>query len=82
MLRRCTHYDGCYRYTMAGRAWFAQVKRDDTLRRHPRKWAVEIRDRHTGDVVRHGGQWPTLRDAVAELEWLLEKEAPPLQVAG
>lgn len=70
-LSRTRHRDGCYRYAAAGKAWFGQIMRDDTLRRP--SWHAEIRNSESGAVIRYGGKWARLRDAEDEIEFLLSR---------
>jgi hypothetical protein len=71
------HRSGCYRVSLDAER-FAQIRRYKPTRLCPpepefvpdsrgRLWGVEIRDVRTGDVVRFGGVWSTLADAVGDL---------------
>lgn len=65
MLKLKKHYPGCYRTeTVHGR--FGQIKRDG------REWKAEIRSR-SGDLERYAGIWGTRKDAVDEVEHILEE---------
>lgn len=58
---------GYYRLSHEGQ--FAGLRLHDD-----RKWYVEIRDSATGNLIRHGGIWPTMSEAEAEAERLLNPE--------
>ena len=55
-----TRYGGIYRMKIDAET-FGQIKKEGT------KWSAEARRTETGEIVRFGGIWNTLRDAVDEL---------------
>lgn len=63
------HCNGCYRVRLDSNGeQFGQVRKNG-------KWRAEIRDVGTGDFIRPAGIWDTRRDAVEEIESILERGA-------
>ena len=60
------HYPGCYRVSNGSDA-FGQIRKDG------RKWNAEIRKTETGEMMRFAGIWGTRKDAVEEIEHILER---------
>lgn len=71
------HRAGCYRVSLDADR-FAQIRRYKATRLCPpipayvpdsagRFWGVEIRNVRTGDLVRFGGVWETLSDAISDV---------------
>jgi len=63
------HYKGCYRVTYPGTGCFGQIKKAG------REWIAEIRDSADGSIIRPAGIWGRLRDAVGEVEYIIEEKA-------
>jgi hypothetical protein len=56
------HAPNVYRITLTPNR-FGQVRKQSAKR-----WTAEVRDTDNGNIVRHVGVWPSLQDAVEELE--------------
>lgn len=60
------HYRGCYRTeTVNGK--FGQIKKVNL------KWVAEIRSSDTGNLLRFAGVWSSRKDAVEEVEHILNQ---------
>jgi hypothetical protein len=62
-----TWYRGCYRLTLTDEI-FGQIKREGTI------WAATVRSTNNGGIIRFAGEWETLRDAVAELVGIRDRQ--------
>ena len=58
---------------MAGYYRINNGERFAGIRRHGRKWHVEIRQSSTGNLLQYAGIWDSLHDASKEAEWVLSR---------